>query len=182
MLNPKSYLYLAVFLSSFLPEIFFQSLAAVGENVFALTANEDGMGNRAKRAEGDSIVNKVGQQYTCWRFFKVVQMMPESVRSADLVIDERLGLLERFNLGDPWHMYQRRDADAVGDDLTLDHFFRGTVSHREPQIGRGNLIEIARSGKKLPSFLERDRENLLLLQNVNFHAPEGDTGKPTRKG
>jgi putative heme iron utilization protein len=81
-------LYLAVFLSSFLPEMFFQSLAAVGENVFELTANEDGMGNRAKRAEGESIVNKAGHQYTCRRFFKVVQMMPESARSADLVIDE----------------------------------------------------------------------------------------------
>ena len=69
-----------------------------------------------------------------------------------MVIDERLGLLDRFNLGDPWPMYQRRDADAVGDDLTFDHFFRGTVSHREPQIGRGNLIEIARS-EKTPKFL-----------------------------
>lgn len=135
----------------------FQSLAAVGENVFEFATNEDGMCNRAKRAEGESIVNEVGHQYTFWRFFKVVQMMPKSVRSADLVIDERLWLLDRFDLGDPWHMYQRRDADAVGDDLTLDHFFRGTVSHREPQIGRGNIIEIARSGKKLPSFLERDR-------------------------
>lgn len=37
----------------------FQSLAAVGENVFEFATNEDGMCNRAKRAEGESVVNEV---------------------------------------------------------------------------------------------------------------------------
>lgn len=78
-------------------------------------------------------------------------------------------LFDRFDFRNPRHIKEWRDADAVGDDLALDHVIGRAIGHREAEVGRGDVVQVTRSGKKFPSLFEADREFLCLLENVNFH-------------
>lgn len=139
------------------------------EDVLKFAFDEYGVGDGAARAKGEGIVNEVVHHHATFNRLEGMEVMPELIRAEALLIDKRSTFFDMFDLGDPGHLDQRGDTNAIRDDLSFIHPFTSNIQDFKAKVIRCNRIEVARCGKKIPRLIDGNGKELPLLKCVNGH-------------
>jgi soluble cytochrome b562 len=127
------------------------------------------MSNLPKRPEWQRVVHQIFHHYAPIDLLEMMQMMPELIWTEALFIDKTLILFHTLDFRNPGHPHPRRNHHFVFNDLSLIHYLTRLIYNLKPQILWRDFIQISRTGEKIPSLLQTDRQKLFLSKRMNHH-------------
>lgn len=140
--------------SPLLSKFLFHCFLAEAENLLNLGVDKQLIGNGADDAVGHFVVQAIGHQDAAVLLGEVVLMVPHSVGSKALFIDEVPALLNVGNFRDPVHLDAGEGADSVADDHASVHLQASYIgSDLERDIPRRHIIQVFGAREEPPNRL-----------------------------
>jgi len=119
--------------------------------------SDDRQHDPAHGVEREGIMDHVGHFNAPGNLPEEVLVVPESVRTDALLIDEEFMFFNLADLGDPGYGDPKHGPDYVSDDLPGVHLRPGIGGDLKSHGRRGDLLKVPRVGKECPAGIQIGR-------------------------
>ncbi len=136
-------------------------MLTIQEKLVQFRTDDQGIGQVAKKTEGDGVMYLVGHLYPAGYIPEMMLMMPKAVGAAALFIGKRMSRLYLGDLGKPTRSHPTQGPKLIFDELPGENSipFRGRKNDKF-HLGWRDDGKIGWIGEKRPDFIEGSRDEL----------------------